>query len=691
MAPVQPLPLVKTRQAMLSWMSLTMLYAYMYCMMVSQALLSMPIFGGALFMSGQVSVLYFETFTGPGRKRLPRWLARLGPAVLGFLFLCNLALLAFYPATLESAAVWILFAMVLSLFVRSELSRLLIRLRTQGRLTLPRFAAYLALAHILMGGAVIFIMTRTVEPVTAWTIFGGYAVLAAMELYTQWKERRAEREELVSREEVDRLSGGLQKVSAFKAYERMSGLILAAIQLTLVMMYTFIAISAQEILTCMMLSLLCTLAAREATDGFLRRAARRKDPDPTYMLLTGAFLWLYGLIMFSDLVRMGRVGMTAYIALALCSCGATVCASYLAGMERDMRRVARFGLGADDLAGYGQVRWVGRELSQLAGQMLALAGLTALCFLSGADLPRDGAELARSFRPTLVIPALILVLAAAISVWRFPLSKRHLDKLSKFFQLKEAGTDNAPLQKQLEAVVVKRHKKMYGIKIIAMCIRPFYRHKLIGKENVDASQEGLVFICNHGEYYGPVVTNVYVPFPFRPWSISDLMDDLDTVTAYCYKYEISPIRWLPERWKQPIARTEAKLALWMTKSIEAIPVYRNKPRMLMQTFRLSVEAMEAGDSLLIFPENPDAKSLDRPGYLRQGVGEFFTGFTMLGQLYYSRTGKCCTFVPIFADKGKRTISFGKGIRFDPDRPPVEEKERIVNDLKAAMEAMSAGG
>jgi len=180
-----------------------------------------------------------------------------------------------------------------------------------------------------------------------------------------------------------------------------------------------------------------------------------------------------------------------------------------------------------------------------------------------------------------------------------------------------------------------------------------------------------------------------VPFPFRPWSISDLMDDLDTVSAFCYKYEISPITWLSEKWKRRLSRWMGKAAIWMTKSIEAIPVYRNKPRMLMQTFRLSVEAMEAGDSLLIFPENPDAKSLDRPGYVSEGVGEFFTGFTMLGQLYYNRTGKCCTFVPIFADKKKRVISFGKGIKYNPDLPPTEEKMRLVGELKASMEAMQA--
>ena len=147
-----------------------------------------------------------------------------------------------------------------------------------------------------------------------------------------------------------------------------------------------------------------------------------------------------------------------------------------------MHRVACFGLGADEVAGYAQWRHMGRGLAQLGGQMVALAGLTALCFFSDADMPRNAEELARSFRPLMVVPALLVVIAAAVSVWRFPLSQNHLDKLSRFFRLKAEGTVNTPLQRQLEAVVIKRHVKMYGIKFLAMCIRPFYRHKIIGKE-----------------------------------------------------------------------------------------------------------------------------------------------------------------------------------------------------------------
>jgi hypothetical protein len=107
----------------------------------------------------------------------------------------------------------------------------------------------------------------------------------------------------------------------------------------------------------------------------------------------------------------------------------------------------------------------------------------------------------------------------------------------------------------------------------------------------------------------------------------------------------------------------------------------------MATFRLSVEAMQSEDNLLIFPENPDAASLDKPGYLRKGIGDFFTGFTMLAPLYYNKTGKKAIFMPVYASREKRTISFGSGIEYDPGNQPAEEKMRIVNGLRESMLAM----
>ena len=60
------------------------LFAYLYCMLASTAILSRPVLGGALYMIGQVTVLFSRLMLPGDFRRLPRGLRRAG-LVLGIL------------------------------------------------------------------------------------------------------------------------------------------------------------------------------------------------------------------------------------------------------------------------------------------------------------------------------------------------------------------------------------------------------------------------------------------------------------------------------------------------------------------------------------------------------------------------------------------------------------------------------
>ena len=124
------------------------------------------------------------------------------------------------------------------------------------------------------------------------------------------------------------------------------------------------------------------------------------------------------------------------------------------------------------------------------------------------------------------------------------------------------------------------------------------------------------------------------------------------------------------------------LMAWIMRSVDAIPVYYQEPAKLRQTFRQSISAMEAGDNILLFPENSD----DTPDhhYKTSGVSHFFTGFTMLAPMYYKKTGKRAIFVPIYADKKKRVLTFGAPIQYDPENDPEDEKNRLCDHLRGEM-------
>ena len=43
---------------------------------------------------------------------------------------------------------------------------------------------------------------------------------------------------------------------------------------------------------------------------------------------------------------------------------------------------------------------------------------------------------------------------------------------------------------------------------------------------------------------------------------------------------------------------------------------------------------------------------------------------------------------MFAHKGLRTLSFGHLVEYDPDNQPGEERDRIVSEVTAQMQALS---
>ena len=376
----------------------------------------------------------------------------------------------------------------------------------------------------------------------------------------------------------------------------------------------------------------------------------------------------------------------AYFSLMLCSVGVSLCMSVLMRMEHIMVQVAQFSAG-NELGGYRQMRRAGGEWAALIGGMIVLCALTALCFAAGKDLPRNGPEFAARFQPLLMIPAMLTVLGALLGALRFPLSQRYMEKLNRFLRLRQEGGENPALERQLETVVVNPHRQPFFINTVKAFLRPFFRHTLQGVENiVEDTDNPLVFLCNHGELYGPLVAMLNIPVPVRPWTISEISVNKDEMAAYVYKYTIKRQRWLPECLKMPIAKMLGPISVWAMRCLESIPVFRNKPRDLMNTFRMSVEAMQAGDNLLIFPENPNAAG-ENHGYERQGLGELFSGFAMLAPIYYNKTGKRCRFLPAFAHQKMRTLTFAPIITFDPDNDPTAERDRIVSALQTSMRAM----
>ena len=143
--------------------------------------------------------------------------------------------------------------------------------------------------------------------VTAAQLCGGFALVSALEAYGQLKDRAEQRVllEPVSPQSYFNLRERIGKINAFTSYEALSACIMVALEITLVLMYTFLSVTGEQLLTCMLLSVGCTLLAQEAADFVLRRRERRQRSDPTVMMLIGLFLWMYSLVLFGRTMESG--------------------------------------------------------------------------------------------------------------------------------------------------------------------------------------------------------------------------------------------------------------------------------------------------------------------------------------------------------------------------------------------------
>ena len=108
---------------------------------------------------------------------------------------------------------------------------------------------------------------------------------------------------------------------------------------------------------------------------------------------------------------------------------------------------------------------------------------------------------------------------------------------------------------------------------------------------------------------------------------------------------------------------------------------------LLYTSRETLNAMQAGDNILVFPENAENHAPGEGGYAREGVGQLYTGFAMIAPMYYAKTHKRAVFVPIYASRKHRTLTIGQGVVYDPDNNATAEKLRIVDALLDSMQAM----
>jgi glycosyltransferase involved in cell wall biosynthesis len=185
--------------------------------------------------------------------------------------------------------------------------------------------------------------------------------------------------------------------------------------------------------------------------------------------------------------------------------------------------------------------------------------------------------------------------------------------------------------------------------------------------------EPVIFVANHEKNYGPSIMQLFFPIPYHPWIIYNMLDVKECypyVQETFFKQRLGWPTWLSRVMAKAIAATLVRIMHFT----HPVPVYREKPDQIIETFRQSMDILKNGENILIFPENGDSDSYSAE------VNQFYDGFIYLAKLYYRQTQKSLVFYPVSINPESHMISVGRMVRFNPFTEYKLESERIRQNL-----------
>ena len=213
---------------------------------------------------------------------------------------------------------------------------------------------------------------------------------------------------------------------------------------------------------------------------------------------------------------------------------------------------------------------------------------------------------------------------------------------------------------------MKRGK--YLFKAIRGAVRFFYpKTELVNTQTNHG--EPVIFVGNHSQMHGPIICELFMPDSCYTWCAGQMMQ-LRDVPAYAYSDFWSEKPVLLRPFFKALSYIIAPLCVVVFNNARTIAVYHDTR--ILSTFRNTVNKLESGNSIVIFPEhNIEHNNI---------VYDFQDKFVDVARMYYRKTGKELTFIPMYIAPKLKKIYFGKGITFCAEADIEAERHRICNYL-----------
>ena len=214
-------------------------------------------------------------------------------------------------------------------------------------------------------------------------------------------------------------------------------------------------------------------------------------------------------------------------------------------------------------------------------------------------------------------------------------------------------------------------------KLIKAMVRLFYgKTAVVGAEHLPGGP--CIVVGNHCQMDGPIACELDFPGQHWTWCAGEMMHWKD-VPDYAFRdfWSAKPkaVRWF----FRILSYLITPLSVCVFNNANCIGVYHDSR--IISTFRETVEKLQAGANVIIFPEtDPPVNNI---------LSTFQDRFVTVAKQYVKRSGKPISFVPLYLAPALRTMYLGEPVAFDPEAPTREECKRVCGILAGRITALAA--
>lgn len=652
-------------------------------MYLSDLLMDNSVFGGAVYLLGDVWVTYMRLYSKRSITLLPGSTRSKGLIIFILAAALTVALVFLFPYLQSKTTAFVVVALIAGFILQQICTDAVTKLgNLRGRTRV--LLLFVAHAGFLVGYAALFRLNQWLVgypvPEEIGVVYLITAILTLLLLLCQLMEGPRVRRDIPDGMDMDKL----MDVHAYRVYNKMAvnvffGINLCILAFICYMRFLPYRVSFVESILQLVAWLIYIGVVSLICAGVLHKRYLNRYDKPA-IFLVGILLWV---IVVMRIWNGHNNSIVDSLFNAACMGASLACLiSIILEQSYDIIKVVELGVGHIDNGAYARNTSAMLDWSRLVSCLLLLVMLTMVSFLMDGRMHEVAVTQSMQRLMGVIMLALPLVFLIAGMVYSLlqPLDKQYAEKLRKYTAQQQAGEANLPLENRLQKILVSNYPRKLALTILRPLARPFLPCKVQGKAHVDLSGGPAIFVCNHLEMYGPIIAVLHSPFYIRPWVIHNMLDS-DIIEEHLQTGADTVAPKIPLRLRRWLVKVLTPVVLWIMRSTDPVPVYRGTVRELIGTIQHSVEAMTYDDNILLFPET---------NYQQDGVGEFFTGFVQVAKSYHKQTGKSAMFYPMYINKKRHTMTYGEGIRFDPENGAGEEKDRIIAFLQDRMNTMAAG-